>query len=102
MIGASLVSNILQKGDLTILIEGLHIFRYKAPKILETKTIAEANITELTDCNVITIDKKGRVINLPSPTTSIGKDNTLIMIGNIEQEQKFRALFVDNKNNGFN
>ncbi len=101
VIGASLVSNILQKGDLTILIEGLHIFRYKAPKILEAKTIVESKITDLTDCTIIAIDKKGKVINLPTPTTSIGRDNTLIMIGNIEQEQKFRALFVDNKNNGF-
>ncbi len=99
VIGASLVSNILQKGELTILIESLHIFRYKAPKSLAGKTIAESKIGNLTDCNIIAIDKNIRLINLPSSTTSIRKDDTLIMIGNIEQEQKFRELFGDNKNN---
>ncbi|MGR3220788.1 MAG: potassium channel family protein [Candidatus Anammoxibacter sp.] len=99
VIGASLVSNILQKGRLTILIEGLHIFRYKSPKTLVGKTIAEAKISDLTDCNVIAIDKKnGKLINLPPSTTGIEDDDTLIMIGNIEQEQKFKAQFVDKKN----
>lgn len=99
VIGASLVSNILQKGQLTILIEGLHIFRYKSPKSLAGKTIAEAKISDLTDCNVIAIDKNIKIINLPSSTTSIGENDTLIMIGNIEQEQKFKAIFIDKTNN---
>lgn len=98
-IGASLVNNILQKRDLAILIEGLHIFRYKPPKTLVGKTIDESRISDLTDCNVIAVDKNRKLINLPFPTTSIGEDDTLIMIGNIEQEKKFKELFLNKKYN---
>ena len=94
MIGASLVNNILQKGDLTILIEGLHIFRYKSPRVLIGKTIAQANISAMTGCNIIALDMNGKIINFPRPTIVLGKDDTIIMMGNMEQEHEFKAQFM--------
>ena len=94
MIGGGLVNNILQRGELTILTEGLHIFRYKSPRALIGKTIAAANISALTGCNIIALNMNGKQLNLPPGSTILGKDDTLIMIGKMEQEQNFKTQFI--------
>jgi Trk K+ transport system NAD-binding subunit len=94
MIGTSIVNNILQKGHLTLLAEGLHIFRHKTPKIHVGKTIAETNIGSLTGCNIIAISKNGKLINAPSHSFILESEDTLVMIGNMEQEERFQKQFV--------
>lgn len=93
MLGTSIINNILQKGQLTLLTEGLHIFRYKTPKDLCGKTIAEADIGALTGCNIIAIQKNGDLINIPHHSTIMEPEDTLVMIGNMEQEENFIRQF---------
>ncbi len=95
MIGASIVNNTLQRGHLTLLTEGLHIFRYKIPKGLVGKTLAEADIGALTDCNIIAIQKNGEFITTPQSSTTMEREDTLIMIGNMEQEESFKKRFAN-------
>jgi len=94
MIGTSIVNNILQKRHLTLLAEGLHIFRYQTPPILEGKTISEANVGALTGCNIIALNKNEKLINAPHHTTRLEKEDTIIMIGNMEQEERFIREFI--------
>ncbi len=94
MLGSSIVNNILQRGNLTLLTEGLHIFRYKASKALAGKTISEAHIGALTGCNVIAIQNGEELVNTPHHSTVIDKTDTLVMIGNMEQEESFKEQFV--------
>ncbi len=93
MIGASIVNNILQSGHMTLLTEGLHIFKYKTPRDLIGKTISEANIGALTECNVIAIQKNGEVISPPDSSTALERKDLLVMIGNPEQEDSFKRQF---------
>lgn len=93
MIGTSIVNNILQRGHLTLLTEGLQIFRYKTPKPLLGKTIAEAHVGSLTGCNIIAIHKNGEFINIPHHSTVMAREDTLVMIGNMEQEDNFKKKF---------
>ena len=93
MIGATIVNNIFQRGHMTLLTEGLHIFRYKTPKSLVGKTISETDIGALTECNVIAIQKNGKVISPPDSSTSLEGEDVLVMIGNPEQEESFKKRF---------
>ncbi len=95
MIGTSIVNNILQRGHLTLLTEGLHIFRYKTPRTLRGKTIAEANVGALTGCNIIAIHKNEDFVTIPHHSTVLGQEDTMVMIGNMEQEDNFKKTFAD-------
>ncbi len=94
MTGTSIVNNILQKRHLTLLAEGLHIFRHKTPPKLDGKTILDANVGALTGCNIIALQKDDEMINAPHHSTLMEADDTLIMIGNMEQEESFIKHFV--------
>ena len=93
MIGATIINNIFQRGHMTLLTEGLHIFRYKTPKSLVGKTISETDIGALTECNVIAIQKNGEVVSPPDSSTSLEGEDVLVMIGNPEQEESFKKRF---------
>ena len=92
--GTSIINNLLQKRHLTLLAEGLHIFRHKTPSKLNGKTISGANVGALTGCNIIALRKNEEMINAPHHSTILETDDTLIMIGNMEQEESFIKHFV--------
>ena len=93
MTGATIVNNILQRGHLNMLTEGLHIFKYKTPKGLTGKTILEADVGALTECNIIAIKKNGQLITNPHSSTVMEQEDLLTMIGNMDQEEKFKEQF---------
>ena len=95
MIGTSIVNNILQKRHLTLLAEGLHIFRYQTPALLEGKTLSEANVGALTGCNIIALNRNGELINAPGSSIRFEEEDILVMIGNMEQEERFIRQFID-------
>jgi len=94
MIGTSIVYNILQKQDLTLFSEGLHIFRHKTPPSLVEKTIAESKIGSLTGCNIIAISRNDELIDAPHFATVLEADDILVMIGNMAQEENFNKAFM--------
>ena len=76
-----------------MLTEGLHIFKYKTPKGLTGKTILEADVGALTECNIIAIKKNGQLITNPHSSTVMEQEDILTMIGNMDQEEKFKEQF---------
>jgi Trk K+ transport system NAD-binding subunit len=100
MIGTSIVNNILQKQNLNMLAEGLHIFRHKTPLSIVGQTIAQSKIASLTGCNIIAINRNDELIDSPHFSTVLGAEDVLVMIGNMGQEESFNKSFMSLKKIG--
>ncbi len=87
--GATAIFNILQRADILMVSEGLHVAETEVPPMLSGKTLAEAAIASETQCNVVALrTEKGVQIN-PDPTTKLEAGDELILICTPEGEERF-------------
>jgi voltage-gated potassium channel len=92
-IGANAIFNFLKNEDTWMLVEGLNIFRMKAPKSLVGKNLARSGIREATECSVVAIRDDGILSINPDPQMLIREGTELILIGTVEGERKFVQSF---------
>ena len=92
-IGASSLMNLLRRGRILMVTEGLDVFRVNVPGALVDKRIADSSIRERTGCHVIAIRtaEGGRIV--PGPEQVLPADAQLVLIGSIEAEEKFLEMF---------
>jgi len=87
--GANAIFNLLQRGDVLMVAEGLNVFKVKMPSPLAGKTIAESDVRQDTGCSVVALDVEGRMIINPDPQEPLSDRADLVLIGTSEAEQKF-------------
>lgn len=92
--GANAIFNLLKQTDILMVTEGLNVFKVKVPQSLTGLSIAQSNIRENTGCTIIAIGGNGSYQVNPAPDTIMQKDFELVLIGNIEAEEKFIKTFV--------
>ncbi len=91
--GSNRVFNLLQRGNILLLAEGLDIFRVPMPSRLAGQTLAESRIRQATGCNVVAI-VQGETFNAnPDPHLPLPADGELIVIGDAEAEIKFFTTY---------
>ncbi len=89
--GASAIFNLLERGDVLLLAEGVDVFQVEVPLSLAGKTLAQSAIRRETGCSVIAIDDgHGMRVN-PDPTATLPADAKLLLIGNAEAEARFHT-----------
>jgi voltage-gated potassium channel len=91
--GANTIFNLLKRGDVLLLAEGLVLFEIDIPKLIAKKTIAESAIREKTGCSVVSVHANGEMDINPSPDTAFPEQGKIILIGSMESENKFLELF---------
>jgi Trk K+ transport system NAD-binding subunit len=91
--GAGAMLNLLKRSKVLMLAEGLDIFRVKVPSVLAGKSIAESAIRERTGCSVVALSTGKGMQLVPGPEESIPGDGELLMIGSVEDEERFLVLF---------
>lgn len=87
--GANAIFNLLERGEVLMLAEGLNIFKVKIPKALADKKLNETNIREETGCTVVALHKGDEMDINPDPESVLDKDEEMVLIGTLESEQKF-------------
>jgi voltage-gated potassium channel len=92
--GANAIMNLLERGDVVMVAEGLDVFRTRIPSDLAGRPLKLSRIRERTGCHLVawqTAD--GMVIN-PPPDATIPTDGgaEIILVGTTEAEQKFMRL----------
>lgn len=93
---ASTIINLLSPGRMTILTEGMLIFRVVAPPSLIGLSLKESHIRERTECNVVAL-RHGQELSVPpDPQVPIQKGTELILIGSAEAEHRFMSAFPGN------
>ena len=92
--GANAIFNLLQRGDVLLLAEGLDAFEIDVPEPLAGKTLAESAIRQETGCSVIAIDNgEGLKVN-PDPRAMLGHGARMIVIAGAESEDRFLARYA--------
>ena len=92
--GANAIFNLLQRGDILFLAEGLDVFKVPIPPSLAGKTLAASAIRQDTGCSVIAIQHEGSLEVNPGPDTSLTTGAEMLLIGSAESEGKFLARYV--------
>jgi Trk K+ transport system NAD-binding subunit len=87
--GANTMFNLLKRGDVLMVTEGLNVFTVPLPAALAGKTMAQLAIRQVTGCNVIAINVDGRMHINPDPSTPLPAQAEMILIGTAEAEQHF-------------
>jgi voltage-gated potassium channel len=93
-LGADSIYNILQRNRVLMFAEGLDIFQIKVPSSLKGKSLAESQIREKTECNVLAIGMDGKFVPTPSPSHIFEENQELILIGTLDSEKKFMERFI--------
>lgn len=92
--GANSIFNLLKKGDILMIAEGVDVFRVEAPKKLVGKTIRESSIREKSGCSVVALVSEEEISINPNPSVTIEEGKSTVLIGNFEAERKFFDQFV--------
>lgn len=90
---ASTIINLLSPGRVTILTEGLNIFRVPAPAALVGLSLSKSRIRETTDCNVVALHTDGVLSVPPDPSVPMRADTVLVLIGSADAERRFMEQF---------
>jgi len=88
-LGANAIGNFLKNEGTLLLVEGMDVFRVKAPRSLAGKTLAQSKIREMTECTVVAIKLDDIMVTSPDPQTPIQEHAELILIGNNEGGKRF-------------
>lgn len=91
--GANAAYNVLEKGDVVMLAEGLDVFRHPVPPSLAGRPLAATGIRESTGCSVVALETGGATQINPPPETPLSAGAELILIGTPEAERRFVERF---------
>jgi voltage-gated potassium channel len=94
--GANAIMNLLERGDVVMVAEGLDVFRTPVPADLAGVPVRESRIRERTGCHLVAWQIGDEmVINPPPDATIPERDNgEIILVGTTEAEQKFMRLYA--------
>jgi voltage-gated potassium channel len=93
--GANAIMNLLERGDVVMVAEGLDVFRTALPPALAGKLLRDSGIRERTGCHLVAWQNhEGMVVN-PPPDATIPSDpsSEVILVGTTEAEEKFMRTF---------
>ena len=87
--GANTMVNLLRRGSILMVTEGLDVFKVSVPRALVGKTLANLDLRRLIGCNVIALTAEGTMQINPDPSTPLPAHADLILIGTTEAEKRF-------------
>jgi len=94
--GAMSIFNLLRRGRIVTIAEGLDVFRLPAPESLHKKTLAACGVREQTGCTIVAIrDAQGELQTNPAPDAELHAGREMILAGTVESERRFLERFVE-------
>lgn len=86
---ATAIFDIVRRGNLLLLAEGLEVFTVRVPAPLVGKAIKECGLREDTGCNVFAVRRAGGAAAFPDITAPLDAETELILIGDRDDERRF-------------
>jgi len=87
--GAHTMVNLLQRGSILMVTEGLDVFKVAIPRTLVGKTLTNLDLRRRIGCHVIALTADGIMQINPDPRTTLPAHADLILIGTTEAEKRF-------------
>jgi voltage-gated potassium channel len=93
--GANAIMNLLERGDVVMVAEGLDVFRTMLPGPLAGKPLRDSAIRERTGCHLVAWQVNDTMVVNPPPDAVIPTDPSaeVILVGTTEAEEKFMRTF---------
>lgn len=94
--GANAIMNLMERGDVVMVAEGLDVFRTAVPAALSGRALKDSGIRERTGCHLVAWQVDGQMVINPPPDARIPEpgDAELILVGTTTAEEKFLKLFA--------
>jgi voltage-gated potassium channel len=86
---ATAIFDIVRRGNLLLLAEGLEVFTVRVPPSLVGKPIADSRLRDDTGCNVLAVRRPGGTALPPDIAAPLEPGTELVLIGDREDERKF-------------
>jgi len=91
--GANTILNLLEEGNVTMMAEGLDVFRMAVPEALAGRPLRECGIRERTGCHVVAVESGGTAIPNPHPDTLLNAADELILVADPISESRLAQLY---------
>lgn len=91
--GANAIFNVLERGDVVMLAEGLDVFRHPVPPSLAGRPLARSGIREASGCSVVAFETGAGIRINPAADEPLPPGAELILIGTTDAERKFVERF---------
>lgn len=87
------IMNLIGPQKMLMLSEGLNVFRVVLSPKLENKALLDIKVREDTNCNIVAVNKKGKLMVNPAPEVVFESGDELVLIGSAESEKLFNAKY---------
>jgi Trk K+ transport system NAD-binding subunit len=87
--GATAISNLLERVDILLVAEGLHVFRVDTPPSLAGRSLAESGIRNGTGCTVVAVGFADHFDPNPDALEPLAAGGELVLVGDAEAESRF-------------
>src|SRR5690606_30179890 len=95
--GANTMLNLVKRSEILMLAEGLDLFKVPVPPALVGRSVAASGVRERSGANIVAIVEGDRIDVNPQPDAPLPAGAEIILIGSIEDEDRFLALFPDDR-----
>ncbi len=93
--GSNAVLNLMRRGEVLMLAEGLDVFRVQVPEELDGKMLAECGIREDTSCSVVAVRQGEEMRVVPGPEHRLRQGDHMLLIGTLAAEEAFLEQYPD-------
>ena len=93
--GATTIYNLLQRIDILLLAEGLHIFRVDTPPELAGQQLGESGIRGQTGCTVVAVGEADHFCCNPGREAVLKPQSELVLIGDAAAESRFLKRYPE-------
>ncbi|MGI9013324.1 MAG: potassium channel family protein [Phycisphaerales bacterium] len=93
--GATTIFNLIRRGSIVMITEGLDLFRVPTPERLRGKSIIESHVREESGCTIVALrSDAGEMLINPGPQTMLEAGQEMIIVGSAEAEAAFMKRFA--------
>ncbi len=92
--GANAILNLLKRGEILMLAEGLDLFKLPVPSRLAGRSVAEAEVRERSGVSIVAVVQDDQIEVNSDPTEPLPADAEILVIGSDEAEARFLDLFA--------
>ena len=92
-LGAGRVMNLLRRGSLVPLAEGLNIMRMQVPPALAGRKLVDTTVRQDTGATIIATVKDGRMTVNPDPHQPLPEACEILLLGDRSTEERFAATY---------
>lgn len=92
--GANTMLNMLKRGEILMLAEGLDLFKLPMPKSLAGRTVAEARVRERSGVSIVAVIHGDDIQVNPDPLVPLPSEAEILVIGSEDAEAGFLEIFA--------